>query len=354
MHGNLYFRYHQSRETGTWYLVTHRGGKQWTRQGRWPEVGAAVMKRETPAALLKSGPVQTDMTLGDILTWYRDRVLSGAEVSPARSQQVAGIIDNHLLAAAVCNQIPADLTRRDLDADLFLPLQHRLKPATIRNVFRVLKAATKRAASLDVIGHDPFNAYRFRDFVARDITAKPGALRPDDAPMVLDRIMAAPDKSRMLSLLMVMYGTRLSETRQAQRRDFDLDGQWWHIPGTRTKNGRALRLPLSAFAIEHLAAYFKTLTDDHLFRTNGSRQPISRSTAHEWVKQISDDQWTSHDYRKMARTQWADQGTDYFVAEVLLNHTPVQMDKAYIHTYLATQSRDAIERYHGWLAGFIS
>ena len=47
---------------------------------------------------------------------------------------------------------------------------------------------------------------------------------------------------------------------------------------------------------------------------------------------------------------WADLGVDYLIGELLLNHALDDLDAAYIHTHAMTLKRDALERWHLWLA----
>ncbi|MGE4262058.1 hypothetical protein [Shewanella sp.] len=78
---------------------------------------------------------------------------------------------------------------------------------------------------------------------------------------------------------------------------------------------------------------------------------MSDRNASYWIRSISKGNWSAHDLRKLARTSWADLGIDYMVAEQLLNHSMSKLDKAYIHTYMETQKRAAIEQWHGILSG---
>ena len=57
-------------------------------------------------------------------------------------------------------------------------------------------------------------------------------------------------------------------------------------------------------------------------------------------------EWSSHDLRKVARTQWMDLGIDYLVGEMLLNHAMKDLDATYIHTTAEGMKRKALETWH--------
>lgn len=80
-----------------------------------------------------------------------------------------------------------------------------------------------------------------------------------------------------------------------------------------------------------------------------SKHPIHSSKASEWVREISDRQWSAHDLRKRARSIWAELGIDYIIGESLLNHSRDKLDQAYIHTHMELQKKEALEMYHNWL-----
>jgi len=344
--GVLYFRYHQSRDSGSWYLVRQ---KKWRKLGKWPEIGAGLMRKEVPKLLADADEaIETGQTLDDVLTWYRDRTEANRTLTKQRRADILSAIDNHLSPVRDLVERPlADVDRRALDTLLMTPLQQRLKPATVAKVFRILKTATKRAARLDVIGYDPLSAYQLADFLQARILPKPAALRAADLPDLFDAVHNARPRAAMLVLLMLLHGTRINETRLATWRQFDLVDGWWHIPGTHTKNRRPHRLPLTRQAVALLTWYRPHSPGDALFKAG--QGVVSRQYAATLVRLISRREWSAHDLRKLARTIWADLGIEWWVAELLINHTPSKMDRTYIHTLVNEQSREALQQYHDWL-----
>lgn len=351
----LYFRYHQGRASGTWYLVGRQFPERWRKIGRWPEVSVSVVRKEAPK-LLVSGTdehsrIDTGKTLGEVLMWYRDRTLQNRGIKPERRADVVGIIKNHLLPRHGLTSLKLpNIRRHHIDSELMLPLQAYLKPATMTKVFHVLKAATKAASALDVIGADPLGAYRFADFIKRGATAKPGALRADDITRILDQILAGQPRASMLALLILMSGTRIGESSAARVGDFDFDADWWHIPASRTKTNQAFRVPLTPVSRPLIRQYIRNHTKPHQTALFAGRSgPWQRAYSQRAIKSLTDNTWSSHDLRKLARTVWADQGVDYMVCELLLNHRMSKLDQTYIHTYADEQRRNALTEYHQWL-----
>lgn len=350
---SLYFRYHSDRTSGTWYLVGRQFKSRWLKIGRWPDVSTAVVRKEAPKLLVagseQSANLDTGKTLGEVLVWYRDRTQRDRSLSSERRADIVSILRTHLLSSPGLTALrPRDLTRPVIDAELLMPLQDSLKPATVEKVYRVLNACLNKAATLDVIGANPLSQFKLSDFMDSRSVPKGSELKPSDASELFAAITRASGQASMLATLMAMHGTRINETRLATWRQFDFKGRWWHIPAMNTKTRKAHRLPLTDQAITLLQQYRANTSTGYLFE--GEAGPISRRQAYRLIQSISQGQWTSHDLRKFARTTWADMGTDYMIAELLINHTPSKMDRTYIHTFADERTRQALEDYHHWLA----
>jgi len=344
--GHLYFRYHQSRETGSWYLVK---GRRWIRKGRWPAITASVMKKEAPTLMVNDDKtVEANQTLAEVLNWFRGVTELNRTITEQRRADILSVIDRQLLPATEVMEKPfKDVVRGDLLSGLMLPLQQRLKPSTVGKAFRILKQATRAAARVDVIGYDPLSAYRLSDFMRETAEPKGVALRASDLNELGQAIQEAPFESQVLVLLMLLHGTRFGETRLTAWRWIDFDGGWLDIPGKHTKNRRPHRLPLTDITHNLLDRYRPHSVGAYLFQRGLA--PVSTTQARRWVNRISHREWGTHDLRKLMRTILADIGIDWWVAEMLINHTPSKLDRTYIHTHVDQQCRDALNKYHHWL-----
>jgi integrase len=346
--GHLYFRYHQSRETGSWYLVK---GRRWIRKGRWPSISATVMRKEAPGLLVNDDvDVKGNQTLADVLTWFRGVMELNRTITDQRRADILSVIDRQLMPCkSVVVQPIQELKKKDLLHGLILPLQQRLAPSTVAKAFRILKQATKAADRVDVIGYDPLRSYRLADFMRETIEPKGAALRASDLPSLAESIQEKGSlKAQVFVWLMLLHGTRFNETRLTAWRWVDLNGGWLEIPGKYTKNRRAHRMPLTDITLNLLRRYREWNPGTHLFQINGS--VVSKTHAQRWVRMISDREWSSHDLRKLMRTMLADLGIDWWVAEMMINHAPSKLDRTYIHTQVEQLCRDAFNHYHHYLA----
>lgn len=353
---SLRLRFHRSRERASWYLVR---GSAWHKLGVFPELTTRALLAQLPSihAQLAAAPtaavgVSAWETLADLLCWYRDRVATHSRLSARRKSSTKTAINKHLLP--LVGGVPiTDVSASLLDDELVWPLQRYYSLAYVRLILGVLKRACKQAVKLKLLQADPMAGIALGNFIKASIKPKPGALRAGDMPDLVETLRSLPPVPCFLLLMMLMFGTRISETRRAKWPDMDIPGARWAIPEGNTKSRREHRLPLTPMAITLLTRYRewqRRIGYRGVYLFPGQRgKAVSDSTAFAWVAAAGGGRWTSHDLRKLARTVWADLGVDYLVSELLLNHALSQQDRTYIHTYVERQSEAALQRWHEWL-----
>lgn len=347
------FRYLASRERGSWYLIQNRNGKT-TREkiGGWPQlpakkildslpdiIAARTVKPDAPAVVAEFD------TLGELFTWYENRTSNARDLSDDRRANVSSAIKRHLIPLLGGLQLD-QVTRAQVDERFYQVQQARYKPSTVQSQYKVAKAATAAALRLGKIQADPFLAIRWTCFSTARIPAKAGKLRPHQVADLFDAVNQAPINAAVLVAVMLAHGTRIGETRRAYWSQIEADA--WFIPGANTKTGTDHLLPITEPVRQLLTAYRKHAPGAALFAASDKRH-LDPSEASAQVRLVSKRNWTAHDLRKLARTRWMDQGTDYLVGEMLLNHALSRIDSAYIHTHAETQKRRALEIYHAWL-----
>lgn len=117
---------------------------------------------------------------------------------------------------------------------------------------------------------------------------------------------------------LILTGVRSTEGREARWSEVDLDAGIWTIPASRMKMKVALRVPLSAQALD-VARRMKGLSDTYVFGTG--KAPVSEAALRKLVKvTLKQPDLTLHGFRTTLRTWMQDNRTDFEVAETILAH----------------------------------
>lgn len=356
----LRFRYSSTnRAKGSWFVVV---GDKWGKAGNYPDINAKAMQATLPAILLRRAAepgarstVNRYQTVGDLLTWYLERMSRDRGLSTKRKASAKSAVRCQLQPRL--NALPlTGLDRASLDQLLLWPMQEQYALSFVRSVYGVLTVAFRQAARLGLIALNPMASLKFNDFVQTRIKPKPAHLRAEDLEEVLANLsteFAASPVGGMLVLMMLCHGTRLGETRVARWKHINLTSRHWFIPADDTKTKRELTLPLTDQVCTLLLRYREHQTargyvGAYLF-PGQTRQPLSASKGSQVFVRLGQGNWTSHDLRKVARTAWMDLGVDYLVGEMLVNHAMKTLTATYIHTSADTLKRKALEDWHAWL-----
>ncbi|MBT2909656.1 tyrosine-type recombinase/integrase [Vibrio anguillarum] len=350
-------RPHKGLKTASWWL---RKGQKYHPLGQYPMVSVAMVKKRLPSMVfeLSINPEAKVVEIGsfscvsELLSWYCERAMSNSKMSDKRKATVKSVVNKHLIPM-LGDKLIDDVNHACIDDLLIWPLQCKYSLSNVRLIFSCLKAAFKTAAKQRRIEKNPLAELLFSDFIQKRILPKDAQIRTSDMPAVFAVLVDCHYCTRMLILLMLLYGTRIGETRQAKWANIYND--FWHIPAAHTKTKQGHRLPLTDLAKSLLAQHRERqkksgYTGKFLFpNPDRSGDCISPSKASEDVRDVSSGEWTAHDLRKVARSAWADLGVDYMVAEMLLNHALSKLDQTYIHTHVEHKKKEALDIYHAWL-----
>lgn len=353
----LYFRFHRSRERGSWYLV-HKG--KWNLIGAYPDLSAAKVAAALPDIRLRldageGSGLSTWVLTGHLLAWFADRMARDRNLSTKRKSTAASVIKLHLQPRL--GEVPlAEIDKARLDRELMWPLQESLSIDYVRLVFQLLALAFRQAHKLGLISSNPMAGIRFGDFSKAKVTVKPSRLRGVHLEDLMGRMvstLAHNPQHGVLALLMLCHGTRLGETRQARWSHISLAEREWFIPAEHTKTGVEHRLPLTDQVRFLLLAYREIQRNqgyDGQFLFPGRRGlPMGEAKACAVFTTMGQGEWTSHDLRKLARTGWADLGVDHLVGELLINHAMGHNVKVYIQSDVMARKREALEKWHAHL-----
>lgn len=360
----LLLRYSRNRQRASWHIVRHVGGKSpMTKLGNWPELTsrAAIELLPQKIAELTADPaagvlVSGWSTVADLLRWYDERAARDRSLSDKRKAAVSSLVARQLLPRMGSLRL-LDVGRDVLDERLVWPMQETLSLAYTRQTFGLLKLAFRQAHRLKMLSSNPMADVVFGDFTQASIRPKPCALRASHIPDLVVRLSdswGGQPAEAMLAMMMLFHGTRVGETRVTKWCNVDLAGGEWYLPAQDTKTESEHRLPLTRQAVALLKAYRNRQSaagyrGAYLFpRRDG--KPLTDRQAAGVFERLGRGEWTSHDLRKLARSMWADLGVDYLIGELLLNHALDNLDATYIHTHATALKRDALERWHAYLA----
>lgn len=351
------FRFTGNREAGSWFLI-HR--RQWRRVGGYPELGtrAALEAIRATRARLAVDPDAVIgkghwHTLGELLTWYHDRIKTNRNISSKRRDSVLSILSLHLIPR-LGDLLLAEVDVEQVDALLMWPLQQRYSVGHLRHIFRVLVMALEQALELEMIEANPLAGMRFRRFVKARSKPRPARLHSMGVESLLkllgQHFERAPGEA-MLALMMLVHGSRIGETRLARKRHVSLRERLWLLPAENTKTGTEHVLPLTDQVVALLERYFERTggQGDGFLVVDHDGLPFSARQASEVFSTLGGGEWTSHDLRKLARTGWADLGVDYLIGEMLLNHAMGFSAETYINTSADDLKLAALQRWHAWL-----
>jgi integrase len=165
-------------------------------------------------------------------------------------------------------------------------------------------------------------------------------IKPRERVLADDEIRAIwnacrEDNSGRIVKLLLLTGCRREEIGALTWDEFDLDTGMLNIPGSRTKNGRELSLPLSSLALDILRSTPRREGRKFVFgRFSGPfsgwhmlllsltiriTQAEGKPLAH----------WTLHDLRRTMRTGLSRLGVAPHVAELAINHAKIGIQSVY-------------------------
>ena len=360
-HPGLYFRFGKGRARGSWYLVVQRS---WRRIAGYPDLTTSTVLAVLPElrqrlALNPDAKAANEAwrTVGHLLDWYGDRMARDRSLSDKRKAGGKTAIACHLKPRLADLPIRA-VSAQTLDQLLMWPVQAVLSLSYVQQLYRLLSAAFRQAAKLDLIPSNPMAEMKFGHFTTARIAPKAARLRGVQIPEVLALLAGQFDPApadAMLALMMLCHGTRIGETRLTRWADIALPEREWFIPAENTKTRTEHRLPLTdqvcGLLRRYRAAQLASGYQGAYLFPNRRGLPLSENQASAVFTRLGRGEWSSHDLRKVARTAWTDIGIDGHIGEMLLNHSLGKITSTYINTQATEQRRLALVKWHEWLDG---
>jgi integrase len=239
--------------------------------------------------------------------------LHAKKIRPRTLEQYTGILRNRIIPAWHGRSITS-IRRRDA-----ITLVERIAADHPTLANRTVATGSKFFAWMlarDMVDSNPFTG------VERPHQERPRQnVIPDDVLRAL--WIAAGELGAFGAALrmLILTGCRLQEVSRMIWSELDLDRRLWTLPGSRTKNGYELIVPLSAQAIEVLGALPHSC--EFVFTADGRRPVSGWGCAKKRISMkagIDAGSWRLHDLRRTAASGMQKLGTGVHVVERALNH----------------------------------
>lgn len=206
----------------------------------------------------------------------------------------------------------------------FFTVQERENPRRARQVLSQLRTATHWCIRRQYIESSSLMNILPRDFGTSSQVGDRVLTYPELAQIWLkiDRSRASTS-NKLLHQMLMLWGARNSELRQATTQHFDLDSMVWTTPAELSKMGNIIRRPIFP-KIEPLLEKALTTYKGILFPGDALDKPISISAANRYIGRIRDEMdigyWRAHDFRRTLVTRLSEQGVAPHVTEKMLGH----------------------------------
>jgi len=252
-----------------------------------------------------------------------------------------------------------ELHRRDANR-VIDPILKRGSPVEAARCFEDLRALLRWAVARGDIDSNPMDGMK-----------KPAAARVGERVLSDDEIgilwnglpksLARSKACQRIAKLCLVTAQRVGEVAGMERGELDLSGAIWKLPGSRTKNGHAHSVPLSALAVEIIKEALAEQKPGAPFvfpnpRGDGPLTGIvvarTVTRAHEADQDRPNGRfgiahWTSHDLRRTAVSKMAEMGIAPIVLGHVINHRSVTKAgvtlAVYSHYDYAKEKRSALD-----------
>lgn len=142
------------------------------------------------------------------------------------------------------------------------------------------------------------------------------------------RTKATPATKNCIKLLMI-FGARNTEIREAQRSEFDLERMIWTLPGERSKTGKIIRRAIPNMAVQLIRELDEVYGHDGYLIPGAHRgtaitsHSVARFCKRIWGKlhiSCGMNSFVPHDFRRTLSTRVSEKGVLPHVSEKMLGH----------------------------------
>jgi integrase len=287
---------------------------------------AGEKQERKSTALARIEAARSVTTVGQLADEYFERMINGRWKRPniVRSR-IEKDIKPHLGKLALDAVEP-----RHIDAMLRAVVK-RGAPTIANDVLRWVRRMFDCAIKRHMVRSNPAAAFDLADAGGKEL-ARERALSRDELVTLFEAMRQAKGFSVQNELtvkLLLLLAVRKGELIAARWDEFDLeaDPPVWRLPGMRTKTGQPLDIPLPTMAVDWLRELKRLALDSDWVLPARNLQSrmlpyICESTIGVAMGKVKHGlpHFTTHDFRRTARTHLAALGVDPHVAERCLNH----------------------------------
>lgn len=327
------------------FQVRHmRDGKQVrTTIGRYPTV--TLRDARIKAAEIKAGPEQIVKTSEEPIPaalfeeWFEKYVMRECREGTQKNYRYTFSSVKNRLPDKPLNQVSMDMWLSYFDA-----ISERA-PGVTRSVITGLKACFNWHIRRGTINVPNMMSLRARDVGA---PAKTGhrVLTVAEVAKIWRAIEAsrAGTGNKVIHLLCLVYGCRLSEARMLKRQDLDFESMVWTVPAEISKTGKPIRRPITSVGKQLFErAGMASVDSVYLFPGQGEgNSPLEIHSCNRLVSRLRSNlgipHWRIHDARRTLSTRLSELGVSPHVTETMLGHALLGVMSVYNkHDWLEDQ-----------------
>ena len=286
-------------------------------------------------------PKPTGPTLAEIAKRYILKSEATKRVNTAK--EATRIIDKYLVPAL--GKVPASRIKKAQIRSIIDRIEDGGAPQMAGQVLARAKALFRWALDVDLIEKNPCDGIKR----PTPVKARQRILDGDEIRRVWNAAGELPDRTGLGFKLLLLTGLRKNEVFQATWDEIDFGEAVWTIPASRSKNGKALRVPLVDAAINTIECLRQGQPDGCRFLFPHPKQDkpflsVDRRKAAVARLAGTEQPWVVHDLRRTVSDNLLKLGYPMPLVDRILNHVEQGVTAKHYSVYeFEAEKREALE-----------
>lgn len=257
------------------------------------------------------------------------------------------------------------------------------RPTVTNDVLTLCKSLFNHGISRDCIRFNPAAALSHDRDAGGPEAMRTRWLAPSEIAIIFDVFRANMTTfgrdNLLLCALLLTLGVRKTELTEAQWHEFSLESRVWRLPASRSKNGKALDIPIAEEILPWLLELrIRACGSEYVFpsrrRHKNGKPHISPSTINNALNHLFGhsngkgrektsnkmeeagikEHFTAHDLRRTFRSLLTELQVPSIVAEKCMNHTIKGVEGIYDHSELFNLRAEAMTKLAKYLSPYIA